>query len=170
MTPAESLCKCWCVFPHIYRCFKFGKFQVPPPGRYLLWKFWKRWVNVPFFFYQVLPLGFNLSWDCSALILMFQAGTDIIYLSDIGSMLPVHIPIQIPLNGANFPSQSLKFRQMEFIFVCSFLFLFSKKGPSLWMSVSWYPITVFWIVLKLKNIGLSLLLKQFTGILLTYRE
>lgn len=82
---------------------------------------------MPIFFYQVLPLGFNLSWDCSALILMFQAGTDIIYLSDIGSMLPVHIPIQIPLNGANFPSQSLKFRQMEFIFVCSFLFLFSKK-------------------------------------------
>lgn len=78
-------------------------------------------------FYQVLPLGFNMNWDCSALIAVFQADTDIIYLSDIGQILPVHTPI---LNDANFPSQSLKLRQNEFIFGCSFLFffLFNKKS------------------------------------------
>lgn len=157
-------------FSSYLQVFQVRKVSGATSGKIFAMKVLKKVSECAYFFYQVLPLGFNLSWDCSALILMFQAGTDIIYLSDIGSMLPVYIPIQIPLNGANFPSQSLKFRQMEFIFVCSFLFLFSKKGPSLWMSVSWYPITVFWIVLKLKNIGLSLLLKQFTGILLTYRE
>ena len=29
---------------YLYRCFKYGRYQVLPLGKYLPWKFWRRWV------------------------------------------------------------------------------------------------------------------------------